>query len=502
MPLSTGMEKNIFLDLAKTVTDKSERKRLLDFIRSPYFNLSEKVDLQTRILEMAWEWWDGGYAEYWNEVKIYPRIFGPSEAFSQARIDRLKSSIAVLMRQFFAEETRFRQQHPAEPLRWQLKYFREKENFHQYELLEKEARKVLKQRREQVSVEDMFEQYLLETEVAWLYPGENHKREEDYLSDAIIALDSFWFAARARWTCAMLNQKQRASNALDAYENFFMRIIGRIAHYGPANQTLVQLYQQASKLFEPTDNPGAVLENFLDFVEHNSSCVAPFIRDELETLACSFCVRQVHLGKNEFIQKHFDIYLRRLESKRIYKNGKILASDYLSITTTALKLPRDVVSTDWVKQFLDKHRNRLYNHEAAEEMVRYNYANYYFYIKDFKNALKNLKETYRDINFKLVSRLLEIKTRFEIDDALTDDRIEAANAFFRRERKIPPAKRAPLNLFIAYVRKLRDPRTIHNPRKLENLIETLNQEIVAERAWLLEKAKEFLNRARPKKHKP
>lgn len=168
-----------------------------------------------------------------------------------------------------------------------------------------------------------------------------------------------------------------------------------------------------------------------------------------------------------------------------------------------MKLPRDVVSTDWVKQFLDKHRNRLYNHEAAEEMVRYNYANYYFYIKDFKNALKNLKkETYRDINFKLVSRLLEIKTRFEIDDALTDDRIKAANAFFRRERKIPPAKRAPLNLFIAYVRKLRDPRTIHNPRKLEKLIETLNQEIVAERAWLLEKAKEFLNRARPKKHKP
>ena len=496
-----NMEKNIFLDLSKTVTDKTERKRLLDFIRSPYFNLSEKIDLQVSILELAWKWWDGGYTTYWNEEAIFSKIFGQKEPFSQSKFDRLKTSVVALVRRFFAEETRLKQQHPAELLRWEMRYFREKEQFHLYELTEKESRKVLQQRRSRISVADLLEQYLLEDEVAWLYPGENQKKEEEYLVDTITALDSFWLAARARWSCMLLNQKQRSSVDVEVYDQFFIKIIGRLSDYPPVNQAVVALYQQASRLFDPTRDPAIVLDEFLATIKEKCENVSPQIQDELEALAANFCVRQVNKGHFEFTQKQFGILRDRLESKRIYKNGKILASDYLSIATSAMRLPRDVVSTEWVKQFLDSHRKRLYNHEAAEEMVRYNYANYYFHTGDFKNALKNLKETYREINFKIVSKILEIKTLYEMDDERTDDRIEATNAFFRRERKIPAPKRKLLNSFISCLRKLRSTDTMHDTRKLEKLIRDLELNVVAERAWLLEKTNELLTRAKPKKHK-
>lgn len=242
-----------------------------------------------------------------------------------------------------------------------------------------------------------------------------------------------------------------------------------------------------------------VLEEFLALVDAKSGAVSPFVRDELEALAANFCVRQINAGRSEFLQKQFDIFRSRLESKRMYRNGKILASDYLSIVTTALRLPREVVSTEWVKQFLDSHRKRLYNLEAAEEMVRYNYANYYFHTGDYKNALKNLKETYRELNFKIVSKLLEIKILYEMDHERTDDRIEATNAFFRREGKIPVAKRKLLTQFISFVRKLRSPEKAYNAQKIEKLIGEMQQTVVAERAWLLEKAHYLLNRAKPKK---
>lgn len=501
-PSLINMEKNVFLDLMQAVTDKAERKRLLDFIRSPYFNLSEKVELQIKLTEMAWEWWDAGHNEYWDEAAVFSKTFGEKEPFSQIKLDKLKSSVALLTRHFFAEDTRRQQQHPLETLRWEMVCYRIKELFHEYELAEKRARKELAERQSTISIDDLFQEYQLETEIAWLFPGENRRREEDYLSTATQALDRLWLAARARWCCALMNQRQRASVNSDAHEQLFLRILQKYSEYEPVRHILVKAYTHAFRFFEPTPEPMAVFESFMEFIRQECKNISPVIRDELEGIAGNFCVWQVNNGKSEFQQKHFEIMLERLQSGRIYRNGKILASAFHSIATTALKsaqTPKDIL---WVKEFLDTHRKRLYNREAAEEMVRYNYANYYFQINDFAKALQNLKETYRDINFKIVSKILEIKTLYELDDPRVDARIEAANQLFRRELKVPTRKKQHIIRFVGCMRRLREPELQNSAARIEKLIREIETSLVAERPWLLQKAQTLLAAAPTRKRKP
>lgn len=496
------MEKNVFLDLMQAVVDKNERKRLRDFIRSPYFNLSEKTDIQIKLTEMAWEWWDAGNSEYWDEEDVFLKIFGKSEPFSQQKLDKLKSSVTLLARQFFSEDTRRQQQHPLETLRWEMVCYRNKELFNEYELVEKKARKELAERQKSVSIDDLFQEYLLENEIAWLFPGENNRKEEDYLSTATQTLDQLWLAARARWSCAVLNQRRRATIKADAHEQLFLRILHKYSDYAPAEHILVQAYKEAFRLFEPATDPMAVLEAFITFVRQHCTQVSPLIRDELEAFAGNFCVGQVNMGNREFLPKHLEIMMERLQSGRIYRNGKILAPAFHSISTTALKLAQKAEDFQWVKSFLDSHRKRLYNHEAAEEMVRYNYANYYFHVSDFAKALLNLKETYRDINFKIVSKILEIKTLIELDDPRADARIEAGDQFFRRDLKIPAQKKQHFIRFISYTRRLREPGLRNSPARIEKLTQEIATNLVAERPWLLQKVNALQNALPARKRKP
>lgn len=451
---------------------------------------------------MAWKWWDAGNNEYWNEEYVFEKIFEKSEPFSQQKLDKIKSSIVLLTRQFFAEDTRRQQQHPLETLRWEMVCYRIKELFHEYELAEKRARKEVMERQKTISIEDLLQEYLLENEIAWLFPGENNRKEEDYLNAATQALDRFWLAARARWSCALLNQRQRASVKAHTHEQLFLRIMQKYSEYEPVGHILVKAHTRVFHLFEPTTKPMAVLDAFMEFIRQECKYISPVIRDELEGIAGNFCVWQVNNGKTEFQKKHFEIMLERLQSGRIYRNGKILASSFHSIATTALKLAQTQDAIQWVKKFLDSHRNRLYNREAAEEMVRYNYANYYFHINDFAKALQNLKETYRDINFKIVSKILEIKTLYELDDPRTDARIEAANQLFRRELKVPARKKQQIIRFVSYARRLREPDLQNSGSRIEKLIRELENSVVAERLWLSQKAQALLEAAPTRKRKP
>ena len=125
-------------------------------------------------------------------------------------------------------------------------------------------------------------------------------------------------------------------------------------------------------------------------------------------------------------------------------------------------------------------------------MIRFLYANYYFHTGDYSKTLKNLKETYRDINYKIASKMLEIKTMFEVDHEEVDKRIEATYMFFNRDKMIPEPKRPLLTRFCLAVRKLRSSDTRHDPVKLKKLIEDVQNEPAAEQAWIIAKANELL----------
>lgn len=484
------MERNLFLDLLRLVSDRGERKKLLDFVRSPFFNLSEKVDLQVKIIEQAWKWWDEGHLKYWDEHAVFTQLFGEGEPFSQQRIDRFKTAVVALIRRFFAEHKRRENQHPAELLRWEMQYYRHKMDYLHFLQVEKEARGLLNKRENDVSIEDMLQVYLLEAEVAWLDPGDNRQREENYLTDSLQALDAFWLAARARWSCAMLNQQQRYTIELETFSRLFFRLLRKYAAYKPTQKLITRAFERAARLFEPTETPVAVLSDFMAFIDAECSGQEASLRDELEALAANYCVRQRNLGHSEFIHWHFKILRARLDSGRIYRQGKILPSDFQSIATTALKLARNENDLDWVRRFLDEHRNRLYNREAAEEMIRYNYANYYFYMGDYDRALRNLRETYKELNFKILSKVLEIKVLYETDDERLDERLNAHNVYFRRETKLPELKRAVLTRFIGFTRRLCDPLIGNSQTRIERLKREIDEKPTAEAEWLREKVQQ------------
>ena len=208
----------------------------------------------------------------------------------------------------------------------------------------------------------------------------------------------------------------------------------------------------------------------------------PAQQREIYTFALNYCIRKINLGEAVFYQELFELYQYVLAKNYIFDDGKLPAWDYKNIVTLGLRLKEFA----WVEQFLYDYNSRLLD-DFKENALNYNLAKLNFAKGNFDKVLDFLQIVeYQDIFYTLDSKVLLIKTYFELSEwTATDSQLESFRIFLVREKTVSETTRQQFLNFCKFTKKL---LLFPNKKKLQAILVDLEANTeVADKQWLRSK---------------
>lgn len=321
------------------------------------------------------------------------------------------------------------------------------------------------------------------------------------------ALHEYYLVECLWYALALLNQNQLAPLELPPLEAWLPVDLESPRLEGFFAKPLGEMYKKAIRLASAgTDDDPGQLQEFIGLLRRHERQIHPHYLAAFEVVAINYCVRQTRKGNFEFRAFGFDIYQRMIASGRIYVKGKIIASQFQAISTLGLRLEQ----FDWVRNFLETHRERVSGAMSSPTYFYYNWAEYLFHTGQFGAAREILqKANYTEMQYKISSKLLEIKCLCEEVlagdeslDVLLDNKVGAAIVFFHRPSKITEEKKEMCLLFARTVKRIIGAMDRLDGAHLQTLYADVQQaKQIAERQWLLKIIRNLMQKMGGKKKK-
>ncbi len=202
---------------------------------------------------------------------------------------------------------------------------------------------------------------------------------------------------------------------------------------------------------------------------------------ELLLLGINYCIKQLNMGRQDYIRKGFEWYRLGLKRGLLQEEGRLSLFAYSNMVALGLNLKE----FDWVEQFLETHSQHLPpTHQANYQ--QYNRAKLAFAKGDFSTTMQLLATAeYDDVLLNIGAKVLLLKIYYqegswEALEALLD----SFRVFLSRKKMLSYHKKNYQNL-IALTKRLA--YLPNNKTAVEQLRQKIEQtEPLTERAWLLE----------------
>ncbi len=210
---------------------------------------------------------------------------------------------------------------------------------------------------------------------------------------------------------------------------------------------------------------------------------------ELFIYARNFCIGKINSGQHEFYKEIFSLYEQGLSKRVLLLNGEINERNFKNIVTTGLRIGKQ----QWVFDFINEYRYKL-NTSVRENAFNYNLANYFFHTAQYVKALQSLqKVSLADLFYGLDARSLMLKCYSELDEhEAFFNTYESFRVFVMRRKNVSEQHRRNYLNFLRIAKKLMNLR----PRDKKNILsireEIKSQNALADKTWLEEKLKVFL----------
>jgi len=201
----------------------------------------------------------------------------------------------------------------------------------------------------------------------------------------------------------------------------------------------------------------------------------------LYLMAINYCVRRLNEGEKPFFSEALDLYKPGLESGSLLENGVLSRFTYHNIVAAGLKTGE----LDWVRYFIHEHKNSL-ERKYRDSSFSFNLARLEYTRRNFGPVLELLQRAnYRDLLLNLAAKTLLLKTYYELAEYdLMQSHLDAMRNYIRRKRMIGYHKKNYLNI-LKYAEKLLKTNILDKPaiRQLKTSID--KEEVLTEREWLL-----------------
>jgi len=415
----------------------------------------------------------------------------PGQKWVENKLPKLMSETLKAVRRFVAIETFAAQMTEMQQVYYLQNFYNERNLDDKFEMGLKQIES-LRGKPEHSFSSDYYHLFLLEKESAAFLSARNRKKDDINLLNTIRALDEYYFVERLWYTCVLLNQNQIAPVGLPLINEwipfdpnsihlrwFFEKSIGKILTHS------ISILSSEGKASQKE------LIEFVELLSKSESNINSTYLNSFEAFAISYATLRVNQGHFEYSNVILDLQKRRIESGRIYLNGKIKASDFQSIATIALRLNE----FEWVKQFLEYHQTKVLGSMPSEEYYQYNLAQYLYYTKEYEPALKTLlTSNYEDMQYKISAKILEIKILWEMSRRNNSDervaeflenKVEAAIIYFFREKNLPATKKKMGKRFADTMKRIIHAEGKRDVPRLEIILQDIAKaEYIAERQWL------------------
>jgi hypothetical protein len=184
-----------------------------------------------------------------------------------------------------------------------------------------------------------------------------------------------------------------------------------------------------------------------------------------------------------FQQKHF-------EKGYLYFGGNLVITAYTNIANFAMLMG----DFDWALHFIESQKNRIKSVPPGDnDFYKLSLARYYFYLKQYEKAMEYMPLYFTEPLYIHISKRLEIKILYDLNDDLFEYKMESFKMFVSRTtKKIIRPENVPYNLnFINILFQLTNATPNDKKRAVTIIRRIIEKKTVAEKEWLLEKAREL-----------
>ena len=412
----------------------SERKELLDFISSPYFNKSRAlIRLYKELVK-----------EYpADEKKIYEKVTG--KKYEEQKLRYLLSDLNILVEKFLSlgkwdKDPLLRKQSLIEGLQEKklFKYIPQ----HEQSMLGGAQRIELQD-------SDYLGTKHLSEETSFRFASQHDNRSIDsrlqQLSDSI---DTYYFAKKLKYACEMINR----SNVLQV--NYTISFINEIRELLRTSDfikvpAVAVYFHILNSLTDPSEE-----QHYHRLKQQLVESRKLFSNNELRdmfTFAQNYCIRQLNSGKVNYLDELFSNYEFLLKEKIILASNVLSQFDFKNIVTIALRLHK----YDWVKRFIAEYLCYVPDTERSNAEI-YNRARLYYSTGELKNAIKLMQDVeFTDIYYHLDAKVLLVKIYY--DTNAFESLMPLLNSFgnyLRRNKKVSEYQRITYQNFLKIVLRM------------------------------------------------
>lgn len=457
-----------------------QRAEMALFLESPLYNeggnAEELKTLYKVILEAAPDFLE----EKLGKERVYALVY-PETKFVQGKLEKLMVELNKLLRIFLLSKRYLSEQNEVQlQVDW-LAWLREEGLAGRAEiLLSKMSNKKLEEKEE--SLERYRLDLLIAEEKHELQSIQNQINGDLGIPELIDCLDVFYHNYRVELSNRyLLQQKGLPLPELNS------------------NNKNLQYFQESSLLFLISSRIGDLLKKELpipdDFQDLLQLLATHQKRIPFQTQAQFFaylrslCTLLINSGQIAFAEILHQIHQDNLGRGLFFVNGEISSNSYINIVQIAIR----VKEYEWAKTFTENYKKKIIGGDKDQFFYRFNLSHCLFEEGDLDEALKVLPEPSSHSHYHRTIRRLELKIYYELRSDLLHYKLFAFRKYFERTAtKSIPANLREMHIEFFNILLQLSQSPLKDKARSERLIERIQKKkLLADRAWLLEKAREL-----------
>lgn len=463
-----------------------EKKQLRQFLASPYFNNGSRADDIVRLYDRILKYGADETHPALSKKTVFQFLF-PQKNFVEnvkSPLDTLTSDLFGLIRRFLAQLDKEKDTtEVAEHLA--LARFYRKFSFEERFWKTMGTLRTLQQASPLRDTKHYFWQFQIEEEIQ-RFQGIHNSFEDDANLYAVHKnLDIYYSTLKLEYTCSLMYQKQTAQ-------------VEKIPT-DPLMDLVLQLAEDGSQLDVPINRiyrllifalqhsvEGGVFESIESLLKQFESQIDAEKFKNLMALMRFLSVREYRKsGDDKALRYTFNIYKDHLGLGYFYIDQQIPLTTYRNLVVFSLKLGE----FDWTKKFLESHPpEAICGTRYPAEFHSLNMAEYYFYIKEYDQALKAVVyRLFENPTVSIIVDLLIIKIYYETQNDMLESRMKALDQKIRRSQLSRKTKNRYHNFIKMLDKIIRYGWQNNSPKRAKWTEEIKNTPEIVAREWLLEK---------------
>lgn len=258
-------------------------------------------------------------------------------------------------------------------------------------------------------------------------------------------------------------------------------------------------FRESSLLFHISSKIGDLLkkdrpnpeefQDLLDLLQEHEKRIPFQTQAQFFAYLRNFCTLLINSGQIAFAEVLHKIHQDNLGRGLFFINNEIHSHSYINMVQIAIR----VKEFAWAKAFTETFKKRIIGGDKDQFFYRFNLSHCLFEEGKLDEALEHLPEASSHSHVHVIIRRLELKIYYELRSDLLHYKLYAFRKYSERTatKSIPASLRA-MNIEFFNILLQLSQSPLKDKARSERLIERIQKKkLLADRAWLLEKAKEL-----------